>query len=141
VKRALLVVAILVAASTGAAQAKGPVFVTFLTRSGNIGCGYSSGMGPRSLRCDIASGLKPRPARPKGCVHLNWGDSYTMNARGRVAITCHGDTAIIKGSTVIAYGETWSRGGFVCLSRSIGLRCKNRSGHGFFLSREHSYRF
>jgi len=124
----------------GSAQAA-PGFVTFLTPSGNIGCGYSSGMGPRSLRCDIRSGLKPRPSRPPGCKHLDWGDSYTMNVNGRAILTCHGDTAIIKGSKVIAYGKTWSRGGFVCLSRSFGLRCKNRSGHGFFLSRQHSYRF
>jgi Family of unknown function (DUF6636) len=126
---------------SGTAHAKGPTFVTFLTPSGNIGCGYSSGMGPRSLRCDIASGLKPKPRRPKGCVDLAWGDSYTMNVRGRAIVTCHGDTAIIKGSKVIAYGKTWSRGGFVCRSRRTGLRCRNASHHGWFLSRQHSYRF
>ncbi len=124
----------------GSAQAA-PSFVTFLTPSGNIGCGYATGSGPPSLRCDISSGIKPRPSRPPGCKHLNWGDSYTMNANGHVLLTCHGDTVIIKGSKVIAYGKSWSRGGFVCLSRSTGLRCKNRSGHGWFLSRQHSYRF
>ena len=36
---------------------------------------------------------------------------------------------------------TWRRGGFVCASTKAGLRCRNRSGHGFFLSRQHSYRF
>jgi hypothetical protein len=125
----------------GSAHARGAAFVTFLTPSGNIGCGYSTGLGPRSLRCDIASGLKPRPARPKNCRHLDWGDSYTMNARGRAILTCHGDTAIIKGSKVIAYGKTWSRGGFECWSRTTGLTCKNASHHGWFLSRQHSYRF
>ena len=129
------------AALAGSATAKGPAFVTFLTPSGNIGCGYSSGMGPRSLRCDIASGLKPRPRRPKDCVHLNWGDSYTMNVNGRPIVTCHGDTEIIKGSKVIAYGKTWSRGGFECRSRASGLTCKNASRDGWFLSRRHSYRF
>jgi hypothetical protein len=142
VKRALLaVVVVIAAAASGAAHAQSQAFVTFLTPSGNIGCGYSSGMGPRSLRCDIASGLKPRPSRPKGCVNLNWGDSYTMNVSGRAIVTCHGDTAIIKGSKVIAYGKTWSRGGFVCVSRVTGLTCKNASHHGWFLSRRHSYRF
>ena len=29
----------------------------------------------------------------------------------------------------------WSRGGFTCKASSAGLRCSNRSGHGFFLSR------
>jgi len=142
-RRHLLVLAVITAfvSVAGAAQAKGTAFVTFLTPSGNIGCGYSSGMGPRSLRCDIASGLKPRPARPKDCVHLNWGDSYTMNVRGRVILTCHGDTVIIKGSRVIGYGKTWSRGGFLCVSQRTGLQCTNRSRHGFVLSRRHSYRF
>ena len=142
-KRVLLAGVLLVSCVTlaSSAQAYGPAFVTFLTPSGNIGCSYANGLESANLRCDIASGLKPRPARPKGCVHLGWGDSYTMNDSGRVMLTCHGDTVIIKGSKVIAYGKSWSRGGFVCLSRSIGLRCKNRSGHGFFLSREHAYRF
>lgn len=142
-KRVLLAAAAVIccAALAGTAHAHGPTFVTFLTPSGNIGCGYSSGMGPRSLRCDIASGLKPRPARPKDCLHLNWGDSYTMNPHGGVTITCHGDTAIINGSKVIAYGKTWSRGGFECWSRTSGLKCENASHHGWFLSRQHSYRF
>lgn len=142
-KRVLLIGAAVVCfvVPAGSAHAKGAGFVTFLTPSGNIGCGYSSGMGPRSLRCDIASGLKPKPPRPKGCVHLAWGDSYTMNAHGRAVLTCHGDTAIIKGSKVIAYGRTWRRGGFECWSGTTGLRCRNASHHGWFLSREHSYRF
>jgi len=142
-KRILLAAAavVLCAVPAGSAHAKGSAFVTFLTPSGNIGCGYSSGAGPRSLRCDIASGLKPRPARPKDCTHLAWGDSYTMGVRGRAVLTCHGDTAIIKGSKVVAYGTTWSRGGFECSSRTSGLRCRNKSHHGWFLSRQHSYRF
>jgi len=144
VKRALLMVAFALAVATvssGAAHAKGPTFVTFLTPSGNIGCGYTTGSPMRSLRCDIASGLKPRPHRPKNCAHLAWGDSYFMNVNGRVGLTCHGDTVIIKGSKVIAYGTTWSRGGFVCWSGTTGLRCRNASRHGWFLSRQHSYRF
>ena len=142
-KRLVLIGAAVMAcgAVAGSAHAKGAVFVSFLTPSGNIGCGYSSGMGPRSLRCDIRSGLKPKPPRPKGCVNLNWGDSYTMNVRGRAIVTCHGDTAIIPGSKVIAYGTAWRRGGFVCRSRTAGLTCKNASHHGWFLSRQHSYRF
>ena len=130
----------LAAMLAGSAHAKGSTIVSFVTPSGNIGCVYSSGIGPRSLRCDIASGLKPRPSRPRSCS-LDWGDSYTLNARGRAHLTCHGDTAILPGSKVLAYGTPWSRGGFVCLSRSTGLRCKNRGGRGFVLSREHSSRF
>jgi len=142
VKRVLLAVVVVVCALlAGSASAKGPAFVTFLTPSGNIGCGYENGLESASLRCDIASGLKPRPRRPKGCVHLNWGDSYSMNDTGRVIVTCHGDTVIIRGSKVLGYGKRWSGGGFVCWSRTSGLRCRNTSHHGWFLSRRHSYRF
>jgi hypothetical protein len=31
--------------------------------------------------------------------------------------------------------------GFSCTSRRTGLRCRNRSGHGFSLSRTRSFRF
>jgi hypothetical protein len=143
VKRVLLIGAALLvcAALEGSATAKGPAFVTFLTPSGNIGCGYENGLESANLRCDIASGLKPKPPRPKGCVHLDWGDSYALNDTGRTVVTCHGDTVIIKGSTVIPYGKTWSRAGFECWSGTTGLRCRNTSRHGFFLSRQHSYRF
>ncbi len=142
-RRVLLVATAILSCTVvaGSARANSPAFVTFLTPSGNIGCGYESGMESASLRCDIASGLKPRPARPKGCVHLNWGDSYTMNDHTRATVTCHGDTVIIKGSKVIPYGKTWRLGGFVCWSRATGLRCRNGSHHGWFLSRRHSYRF
>lgn len=128
-------------ALAGSAHATNSPVVFFRTPSGNIGCVYSSGMGPRSLRCDIRSGLKPKPHRPKDCVHLDWGDSYTMSAHGRAILTCHGDTAIDPHAGVIPYGTTWRRGGFECWSRSTGLTCKNASHHGWFLSRQHSYRF
>jgi hypothetical protein len=112
--------------------------VFFQTPSHNIGCAYSSS--PSTLRCDIRSGLRPRPPRPGNC-DVDWGDSYGLGATGRATITCHGDTAIDARSRVIRYGSTWRRGPFTCRSRATGLRCRNRSGHGFFMSRQHSYRF
>jgi len=142
-KRLLLVAVLIVccASLAGGAHAKGAVFVTFLTPSGNIGCGYLSEPGsPPSLRCDIRSGLVPRPRKPPGC-HLAWGDRYEMSVTGRVGITCHGDTEILPNARILPYGTRWSRGGFVCRSRESGLLCENRSGHGFFLSRGHSNRF
>jgi uncharacterized protein DUF6636 len=124
-----------------ASTAAGSVVIQFRTPSGNIGCAYATGFGGGpSLRCDILSGLKPRPARPPRC-DLDWGDSYELRTTGRPSIVCHGDTAIDPHSRVLRYGTTWSRSGFTCSSKSAGLRCRNRSGHGFFLSRAHSYRF
>ena len=117
-------------------------FFQFRTPSGNIGCAYSSepGQGGPYLRCDTLSGLKPKPPRPKGC-DLDWGFGFQMNATGRARTVCAGDTAVDKRAKALRYGQKWSRGGFTCASRVAGLRCANRSGHGFFLSRGHSFRF
>ena len=93
-----------------------------------------------SLRCDIRSGIKPKPAQPKSC-ELDFGDSYEIRTTGRTILVCHGDTAIDPRAKVLAYGKTWRTSPFTCASLKSGLRCKNGSGHGFFLSREHSYRF
>jgi hypothetical protein len=134
------VVAVTAAASTASAASTLP---GFRTPSGNIGCYYA----PKDqgisayLRCDIRTGLKPKPPRPPKCVDLNWGDSYEMPVKGRAVVTCHGDTAIDPTARVLRYGSTWHQGGFTCTSRRTGLKCRNGSGHGFFMSKQHSYRF
>jgi hypothetical protein len=115
----------------------------FRTPSGNIGCYFAAreqGQ-PAYLRCDIRTGLKPKPPRPPKCVDLNWGDSYTLFVKGRTVVTCHGDTAIDPKAPVLRYGTAWKAGGFRCTSKLAGLRCRNQSGHGFFLSKQHSHRF
>lgn len=113
-------------------------FVFFQTPSHNIGCAYSST--PANLRCDIRSGLKPPPHKPKGCMN-DWTFGYEIGARGRARTVCAGDTVFSPSARVVKYGTTWRRGTFTCKSRTTGLRCQNKSGHGFFLSRQHSYRF
>ena len=119
----------------------GAAVLQFRTPSGNIGCVYATGFGKgASLRCDIRSGLKPKPARPRNC-DLDWGDSYELGLTRRAYVTCHGDTAIDPRAHALRYGSTWKKSGFVCTSKRAGLRCRNRSGHGFFLSRQRSYRF
>lgn len=114
------------------------VIVVFRTPTGNIGCAYSWFSGePPYLRCDIRSGLVPRPPRPKGC-DLDWGYGYELSATGRARTFCAGDTTLDPRARVLAYGARWSRGGFTCVSRTTGLTCRNRSGHGFLLSRVRS---
>jgi hypothetical protein len=137
-----LAVGILVLSAVLSAPAAASVTVTFRTPSGNIGCVYSSGVGPGapSLRCDIRSGLRPRPARPRNC-DLDWGDSYVLNPTGRAVVLCHGDTTLDPRARVLRYGSRWQRGAFTCRSKRTGLRCRASSGHGFFLSKQHSYRF
>jgi hypothetical protein len=137
VRVALVALAFLVLAGSASAA-------TFFFRmpSSNIGCVYSSepGGGGPFLRCDILSGLKPAPQRPRGCT-VDWKYGYRMRPTGRALTVCAGDTAVDRRAKAIPYGHRWLRGGFTCLSRKVGLRCRNRSGHGFFLSKRHSYRF
>jgi hypothetical protein len=118
----------------------------FSTPSKNIGCVYAtfdaapnSPALPPQLRCDIGTGLRPKPPKPAKCI-LNWGDSFEMFKHGRVDVTCHGDTAL-GGKHILAYGQTWRHNGFTCVSRRTGLTCTNLSRHGFFLSRARSRSF
>jgi hypothetical protein len=60
-----------------------------------------------------------------------------MAPTGRAHVLCIGDTVLDPKAKVLKYGESKLYGGkFRCTSRVSGLRCQNRSGHGFFLSRQ-----
>lgn len=131
---ALLTMASVVSVPAGPAQAT-PESESFQTPSRNIGCMYAATPpDPAYLRCDIRSGLWPKPARPATC-DLDWGDAVALSPTGETRIVCHGDTVLGDPNTkVLRYGTTWTRGPFTCTSQSNGLTCKNRAGRGFFLS-------
>ncbi len=119
----------------GGADAASAVFITFQTPSKNIGCGFTDQ--PNFLRCEINSGLKPTPARPKSCQQ-DYGFAVGMKTTGQAYALCVGDTVRKPSARVLPYGTTWRRAGFTCASDMTGLRCTNSSGHGFFLSRDRS---
>jgi hypothetical protein len=101
---------------------------TFHMPSKNIDCALYSGV----LRCDIQSGLNPEPKRK---CELDWTGLY-LDSDGKAGPQCAGDTVRDPDSAELAYGHKWRRKGIVCRSRRSGLRCHNRKGHGFFLSRD-----
>jgi hypothetical protein len=105
--------------------------------SRNIGCIF--GQTPPYLRCDVRSGLRPPPPRPKGC-ELDWAYGLQMTAVSRPKTFCAGDTALSAGP-ILAYGATLKLMGFTCLSAPKGVLCTNRARHGFFLSRQRWQRF
>jgi hypothetical protein len=92
------------------------------------------------MECGIKSGLKPPPRM----IHCLAGDPndkrLSLRTTGRATpVLCAGDPGPFLVETrarVLAYGRTRSAGGISCSSRTTGLTCRNRSGHGFFLSRE-----
>jgi hypothetical protein len=107
--------------------------VSFRTPSRNIGCVFrrAAHNQPAFLRCDVLSGLKPAPRR--GC-QLDWV-GLGLTPRGRANPICAGDTAVDSRSRILAYGRTWRRGPFRCISRRTGLSCTNQARRGFVLSR------
>lgn len=131
---AATVALVILAGSASASSSSG--LKGFQTPSRNIVCGGYSGSQPAWLRCDITSGLKPKPARPKGC-EFDFGGTLTLSATGRARIGCVSDVVLPDPTKahVLAYGKTWRYGPFRCRSTRSGLTCRNRKGHGFFLSR------
>lgn len=107
----------------------------FRSPSNNIHCGYFTGDGPAVLRCDIRQVSNPQPRRPRDC-DLEWGKAFEISSRSRQgARICHGDTVANDGARVLAYGDTWQRGGFSCTSAQSGITCRNANGAGFELAR------
>lgn len=116
------------------------------TPSGNIVCIEWLDSRPPSVGCRIKSGLRPPPATDRpGCPRTS---DVALGATGKATVggrsICRGEDEGDAGplayegvARVLAYGRTWSGGGIRCASASTGLTCRNKSGHGFFLSREH----
>jgi hypothetical protein len=113
----------------------------FRLPSGDVYCAYAHySFGPKALRCEIRSGVKPLPPKPAWC-DVDWGGGFSLSQTGIAHVLCAGDTVYDPKARMLAYGTTWTGGGFSCTSRATGLRCTNARGHGFFLSRQHSYAF
>jgi hypothetical protein len=120
----------------------GPKMGFFKTPSGNIVCFHSPGPAdqPRAfVECVVRTGLKPPPPR-RPCREGGYaGDRVSMFATGRAtAPSCAGDPGAavgLRGARVLGYGKSWSGGGITCRSAFTGLTCRNKSRHGFFLSR------
>lgn len=118
-------------------------FGYFKTPSANIVCLHSGGPVDRPVAvvvCGIKSGLKPAPPRHT-CTEGGYaGDRVYLNETGRTVVPpCAGDPGALVGepqARVLGYGESWTGGGLRCTSAMAGLTCRNKSGHGFFLSRD-----
>jgi len=138
----LLALASLASAGPRATQTSKDTFVQFRMPSNNVFCAYVVSSSPyaKYLRCDIMSGIKPKPTGGR-CVEGSRGFSADIDVTGKATFPCSSDTVYNKSARKLAYGKNWSRGGFTCKSTMAGLRCSNLSRHGFFLSKQHSYRF
>lgn len=138
------------AVATGAlpaAQAKKVTIAYFKTPSHNIVCMFAGGLADTKpfVACGIKSGLKPPPRKVR-CREGDPTDEFiNLEQTGRAhEPSCAGDPGPFVGekqARVLRYGHTFRRRGLRCKSAPAGLTCRNKSGHGFFLSRAHSRRF
>ena len=138
----LLALGSLAMASSSTARTSKDTYIQFKMPSNNVFCAYIVSSSPyeKYLRCDIMSGIKPKPTA-KCKYEGDRGVSADISVTGKATFPCSSDTVYNKSASKLNYGKTWRRGGFTCKSKKTGLRCWNLSGHGFFLSKQHSYRF
>ncbi|MGX1500394.1 hypothetical protein ACSSV1_005459 [Labrenzia sp. MBR-25] len=109
---------------------------TFETPSENIQCTVGEDFNVLSdITCTIIERSGP-PAlpRPGGC-RLDWGHTFSMRETGPAEVLCVQTDRNKGGFDRAEYGVTGEFGGFICQSSRKGLKCSNRDGHGFFLSR------
>jgi hypothetical protein len=108
---------------------------SFRTPSKNIYCAWEHSSGsPQLLRCDVLK-LTHQAPKPRGC-QFDAGSAFGMRTTGRASALCVSDSVFDPRARVLAYGKTRKFGPFRCSSKTTGLRCSNRSGHGFFLNRD-----
>jgi hypothetical protein len=117
---------------------------SFQTPSGNIICQFPYSGGSRAyVDCGVKSGLQG--AAKKRCVGGDPLVRIEVTASGSsTSLVCSGDGAPVQSteSSPLAYGQSEPiDGGIKCDSEVPGLTCKNRMGHGFFLSRDRSRSF
>jgi hypothetical protein len=135
-----VVLAVLAAGAAGSsASTKG--FGFFKTPSGKIVCQWSTGGTPAaSVECGVLPTLKPPiPKSGVSCQHLDYvGNRISLSVTGKAELVpCAGDAGPFgdPASTVyLHYGKTWSAPGLSCKETTSGLTCRNRDGHGFFVS-------
>jgi hypothetical protein len=139
--------AVVVSLALTAGTANAGTMGYFKTPSKNVVCAYAYGFSGQKpyVECGIKSGIKPA-AKPADCSDLG-GDPANntfvdLGATGRsTRVPCKGDPgpfAEESKAKVLAYGKSWAHSGLRCSSATKGLTCRNKSKHGFFLSRARS---
>jgi hypothetical protein len=140
VKRRLVVVALALSASVPGPASAASTLPGFRSPSGNISCLLVSGP-PANLLCklahsDYAGTLQARCMAPDG-AGVDW-HGFTLGATRKGMVVCSGGILYTGRPSYVTlpYGATWRRGAFTCLSRVVGVTCRNGRGHGLFLSRQ-----
>ncbi len=136
--RRLLAAIVIAAAGLMVWSATATAITRFAAPSRNIACAGDQ----REMRCDIRETNATPPPKPAKC-RFDWGQAYVVtpgNRKGRGK--CASDTVLPSPGQrirILQYGTSirFGPGGvIVCTSRTTGLTCRNKKGHGFTLSRQ-----
>ncbi len=122
-------------ANMGAASARSLSFppkqdgiVQFATPSGNIGCTY--------IPFDGAGGISTGVKGPELHCYRLYGKFEAVSlgpVKKALKLVVEGKLACCKTRNVLAFGNSWVTGGYVCTSERSGLTCR-RGKHGFTIS-------
>src|SRR4051812_126590 len=130
----LAITAAVVVAATGVtALASTPTLrrsTFFRTPSGNIRCEAWTYKGRTGVSCVVLSERVPKPYRQGRDYNLWTLDSGIGVIDDYTRWRPHSTYSLLR------YGRTLMRGAVSCVSRTSGLRCTSRQGHGYFLSRQ-----
>jgi hypothetical protein len=136
VVRALAAVVALIMYAAPANATKTPL-PSFRSPSGNIRC-----FDAVVLHCQIAQAdyAKTLQAKCMAGTSVDW-HGFELRATGNSGITCSGGILYNSATQtphypLLPYGTTWRQGGFTCTSAVTGITCRNRAGHGLFVSRQ-----
>lgn len=108
--------------------------------TGNIRCYYNPhGLTSRGFTPVVRCGLSQAnysTQLQRRCKAGDW-HGFTLTPTGRPLLFCPGGaTGDRVAYKTLAYGSSWQRGQFTCSSRTTGVTCRNRTGHGLFVSRQ-----
>jgi hypothetical protein len=131
----IAIAAALCALATADPAAALTVLPGFHSPSGNIRCFLVHG----TLRCQLARADYSTMLQAR-CAGLDW-HGFELNATRKAGVTCSGGILYSPskerpGYVNLPYGRSWRQGVFTCTSRLTGVTCRNRTGHGLFVSRQ-----
>jgi hypothetical protein len=133
---------LLIGAGSAVPTASASTLPGFRSPTANIRCfalvGHSGGLLCTLGRSAYAELLQARCI--DGGRGVDW-HGFVLGTAGAGAVNCSGgiqyDPATDHPVTPsLVYGSRWRHGTFTCLSRVAGVTCRNRAGHGLFLSRD-----
>ena len=145
ISTAVAVVIAAVAMSSSASGSPGVRNVAgFRSPSGNIHYYYDSkAYAPNGSQPLLTCGLRHANYAmrlQRRCLAGDW-HGFGLRSNAKPTLFCSGNPnfSIHPVYTTLAYGKSWTRGQFTCISRITGTTCRNAGGHGLFISRQ-SYR-